>query len=165
MAAACAGCGPDAPPAVAPGADKLCSAYVSSTPGACPDCNQSIRVLIENDVSQTYRLDRFRVTIDGLVLCAASVEHVARGEIIPTGSALVPMGDHEIAVELSYAGNGYGVFAYLGRYRFDVSGNHAIEHSSGAMVLVHARAHEVGGASTPLKDRLAISFEEEAPQP
>jgi len=165
VAAACAGCGPGAPPTVASGAEKLCSAYVSSTPGACPDCNQSIRVLIENDVSETYKLARFRVSIDGLVLCEASVTHGARGEMIPTGSALVPMGDHDIDVALRYAGNGYGVFAYLNRYRFDVVGKHAIAHSSDAVVLVHARVHEVGGASTPLEERLAIAFDEEVPHP
>ncbi len=165
MAAACGACGPAAPPTLASDADRLCSAFVSSTPGACPDCNQSIRVLIENDVSETYKLARFRVSIDGLVLCEASVTHGARGEMIPTGSALVPVGDHDIDVALSYTGSGYGVFAYLNRYRFDVVGKHTIAHSSDAVVLVHARVQEVGGASTPLEERLAIAFDEEVPHP
>jgi hypothetical protein len=163
FAAITASCGGSTQPPEAPAATeesaRLCSAYMST--GACPGCSQSIRVLIENDVSGAYRLQRVRVMLDHMVLCQTEEASVGEYAVIPTGLAQVPPGDHEIEVELEFAGNGYGVFAYLKGYRFSVSGQHSIEHPAEGSVVVRATASEGGTATTPLQDRLKLSFTED----
>lgn len=165
LASACSGAsGGDAaaPAPIVPEAAALCGAYFAATPGSCPACSQSIRVLLENDVSGAYRLVGMRVLMDGMPMCEAATDSMGEFKAIPAGVALTPPGDHTIDVQLEYAGNGYGVFAYLKGYRFNVRSRHTLEHPEESTVTVRAIAKESGGVAMQLEDRLTLHFVEES---
>jgi hypothetical protein len=69
-------------------------------------------------------------------------------------------GDHTLRVLLQLRGNGYGVFAYLRGYRFEVKANHAFSLDGRRPLRLEVVAWERDDAWTPLEGRPAICYVE-----
>lgn len=68
-------------------------------------------------------------------------------------------GSHSLRLELTYAGNGFGVFSYLRTYRFHDVDTYTLDVPDGAReVVVRSVGHEGGGAATPIEDRPAVAW-------
>jgi hypothetical protein len=77
---------------------------------------------------------------------------------LPIFDVAVPAGAHELRVRLQYQGNGFGVFAYLKGYKFDVRSSHSIIAPPGELTVVTVVGHEKGGVTTPLEERPAVRW-------
>ena len=72
----------------------------------------------------------------------------------------LPPGPHSVTVELTYQGNGYGVFAYLNGYTFDSRSTHSFTApENGALKLV-SQGFERGNMTTEMSDRPAVNWQE-----
>jgi hypothetical protein len=70
----------------------------------------------------------------------------------------VAPGSHTLGVSVGYRGHGYGVFKYLTKYTFQVTGSHTFTVEEGRGVRVEVVGYEKGGATTPLEKRPALEF-------
>lgn len=115
-----------------------------------------------DEMSETFRLVRLRVTVDGgEVYVAGSDEDGA--QTLPDATCVyrnaVSAGEHEVGVELLYRGRGHGVFSYLSGYRFAVRSTTRADVVQGsAVVHLVAAGVEEGGATAPLEDRPKVRF-------
>jgi hypothetical protein len=114
-----------------------------------------------NLMSVGFRLTRIVYTLDGAQIFARTDETGsldAEDELLIFDGVLPP-GPHELRVELSYQGQGYGVFSYLRGYTFKSPANHSfVVGEQGAMKLV-SKGYERGNFTTEMKDRPAVEFQ------
>ncbi|MCB9748411.1 MAG: dihydrolipoamide acetyltransferase [Myxococcales bacterium] len=71
---------------------------------------------------------------------------------------LVP-GPHRIGVELTYQGNGYGVFSYLRDYSFTNSAVHDFDAPKDGEVKLVSVGFEKGNITTEMQDRPAVEWQ------
>jgi hypothetical protein len=92
----------------------------------------------------TFTLVTIRASLDGQPIATIDHEVATDATAEPSGIttpiclAHVPIsrGTHQLEVELTYAGHGYGVFAYVRGYRFRVHDTRTIEVSADAPGIV-----------------------------
>lgn len=110
-----------------------------------------------NEMGASFRLLRVTMWIDGQQVAT----HAAEGEAadFALGNASVGGGDHELAVQADYQGNGYGVFSYLKGYRFKAFARYPIELPDARSRVLRCIGYEKGGATTPLEERPQIRCE------
>jgi hypothetical protein len=116
-----------------------------------------------NDMSATFDLEQLIYSLDGAQLYSAvdddgSLAGQARIEIY--NGAIVP-GPHNISVEMSFVGNGFGLFSYLEGYRFRLRSSYAFTAEDGKLARVDVIAYERGGVNQPIEDRPDIRYEVE----
>lgn len=109
-----------------------------------------------------FRLVRLVFTLDGAQIFARSDDSGAldqEDEILIFDGALPP-GPHEARIELTYQGQGYGVFSYLRGYTFKSPQNHSfvVSEGGGQFKLV-SKGYERGNITTEMKDRPAVEFQ------
>ena len=121
-------------------------------------------IVFKNEMSSAFRLVRASVTLDGTMQYNRQDDTGALAEqkeiAVYTGS--VPPGDHTVGLQLTFQGNGYGVFTYLKSYKFEVQNNHSFTSVEGKTMQVTATALEKGGVTTALQDRPTIQWQENA---
>lgn len=109
-----------------------------------------------------FRLVRIVYSLDGAQIFARSDDSGAldqEDEILIFDGTLTP-GPHEIRIELTYQGQGYGVFSYLRGYTFKSPQNHSfvVSEGGGQFKLV-SKGYERGNITTEMKDRPAVEFQ------
>jgi len=119
-------------------------------------------VQFENEMSSAFQLIKAVFVVDGQVQYSRADETGALSDQkdIPIYSGNLPPGDHTIQLDLTFQGNGYGVFSYLRGYKFEVKSGHAFTVGEGKALVVSALAYEKGGATTPLEQRPTIEWRE-----
>lgn len=65
----------------------------------------------------------------------------------------LPPGPHNVTIELTYKGHGYGVFAYLSGYTFDSRSSHSFTAPENGAVKLSSAGFERGNLTTEMKDR------------
>ena len=76
---------------------------------------------------------------------------IFNGRIVP--------GNHQISVQLTYHGHGYGLFSYLEGYKFKVQSSYTFNAEAGKVNTIRVVGFEKGGITTELKDRPAIRYD------
>jgi hypothetical protein len=121
-------------------------------------------IIFKNEMSSAFRLVRAAITLDGTMQYNRQDDTGALAEQkeIPVFTGSVPPGDHTIGIQLTFQGNGYGVFTYLKSYKFEVQNNHSFTSVEGRTMQIVATALEKGGVTTPLNERPSIQWQENA---
>lgn len=108
-----------------------------------------------------FRLVRIVYTLDGAQIFARSDDSGgldAEDEILIFDGTLPP-GPHEARVELTYQGQGYGVFTYLRGYTFKSPQTHSFVVTEGGSFKLVSKGFERGNLTTEMKDRPAVEFQ------
>jgi hypothetical protein len=126
---------------------------------ACSPAGTSI--VYANRMSATFQLERLSAAIDRAPVYERSDDgsHVlaAQRQVALFAGALSP-GNHEVAVDLTYRGHGYGVFAYLDRYTFRVRSSHVLAVDPAHATQVDAIGDEADSPAAPLDQRPRIDW-------
>ena len=114
-----------------------------------------------NLMSAGFRLVRVAVILDGANIFARSDDTGAldQEDELPIFDGNLPPGPHEISVELSYQGQGYGAFNYLKGYGFKSASTHAFNVGDSGQFKLVSKGYERGNLTTEMKDRPAIDWQ------
>jgi hypothetical protein len=128
--------------------------------GGTAGCRSEVE--FKNEMSSAFLLTRAQFLIDNQLQANRQDESGALSEQkdIPIYSGTVPPGDHTIVVDLTFQGNGYGIFSYLRGYKFEVKSSHSFTAIEGKNLVITATAFEKGGVTTPLEQRPQIDWHE-----
>lgn len=122
------------------------------------------RVVIvhRNLMGSQYRLTKVAVILDGAQIYARTDDSgtldqddelsVLDGNIVP--------GPHTITVELTYQGQGFGVFSYLNGYTFESRSSHNFTAPENGAVRLVSSGYEKGNLTTEMKDRPSVEWQE-----
>ena len=121
------------------------------------------RVVIahRNLMSSGFRLVRVSVILDGAQIFARSDDTGAldQEDELPLFDGNLPPGPHEISVELTYQGQGYGAFSYLKGYTFKSASTHAFAVGESGQFKLVSKGYERGNLTTEMKDRPAVEWQ------
>lgn len=73
-------------------------------------------------------------------------------------SNIVP-GNHNIAVQMVFQGQGYGFFSYVKGYKFKVTSSYTFTAEEGKIITISVVGFERGGITTKLEERPAIRYD------
>jgi hypothetical protein len=82
-------------------------------------------------------------------------------EVTVLDGNIVP-GPHTITVELTYQGQGFGVFSYLNGYTFESRSSHNFTAPENGAVRLMSAGYEKGNLTTEMKDRPSVDWQETA---
>jgi len=121
----------------------------------------TVAVSFQDALGEMFVLEGIELLVDGRIVVACSGKGAldARSTVFLYRGSADP-GEHEIALRLSYRGQGQGIFSYLSGYRFEVKSSHTVEVLPAGLRAVRATAYERGDPATPLEERPQIRFEE-----
>ncbi|HEY8377244.1 MAG TPA: hypothetical protein VIK91_12175 [Nannocystis sp.] len=108
-----------------------------------------------------FRLVRIVYYLDGAQIFARSDDSGAldaQDEIL-IFDGILPPGPHEARIELTYQGQGYGVFTYLRGYTFKSPQTYSFTVGEGGSIKVVSKGYERGNLTTEMKDRPAVEFQ------
>lgn len=108
-----------------------------------------------------FRLVRIAYILDGAQIFARSDDSGAldaEDELLVFDGNLPP-GPHELRVELTYQGQGWGVFSYLRGYTFKSASNHSFVAGEGGQFKLVSKGYERGNLTTEMKDRPAVDWQ------
>jgi hypothetical protein len=115
-----------------------------------------------NLMGSGFRLVKIVYVMDGAQIFARSDETGALDSedelVVYDGN--VPPGPHNVTVELTYKGHGYGVFSYLNNYTFESRSSHSFVAPENGAVKLASIGFERGNVTTELKDRPGVDFRE-----
>lgn len=122
------------------------------------------RVVIvhRNLMGSQYRLTKVAVILDGAQIYARTDDSGTLDqddELAVLDGNIVP-GPHTITVELTYQGQGYGVFSYLSGYTFESRSSHNFTAPENGAVRLVSSGYEKGNLTTEMKDRPSIEWQE-----
>lgn len=125
---------------------------------------QGARVVIvhKNDMGTNFVLTEVNYFLDGAPLwqdvdeegkrLTAMKKHVVwEGNIVE--------GAHTLNVQMTYRGDGSGVFSYIQGYTFNLKDTHTFSAEPGKVVLIESIGYEQGTVITELTDRPAMRFD------
>lgn len=122
------------------------------------------RVVIahRNLMGSGFRLVKMVYIMDGAQIYARSDESGSLDSedelVIYDGN--LPPGAHNVTIELTYKGHGYGVFAYLSGYTFDSRSSHSFTAPENGAVKLSSVGFERGNLTTEMKDRPSVNWQE-----
>ena len=114
-----------------------------------------------NLMSSSFRLVRLAVILDGAQIFARSDDTGAldQADELPVFDGNLPPGPHEMTVELSYQGQGYGAFSYLKGYSFKSASTHSFNVGDSGQFKLVSKGFERGNLTTEMKDRPAVEWQ------
>lgn len=116
----------------------------------------------QNLMGSGFRLTRVVVSMDGAQIFAKTDEtgSLDGEDELTVWDGNLPPGPHSVTVDLTYQGNGYGVFAYLNGYTFSSRSTHSFTApENGALKLV-SQGFERGNMTTEMSERPAVNWQE-----
>ncbi|MFH1437718.1 MAG: hypothetical protein ABIJ56_18570 [Pseudomonadota bacterium] len=121
------------------------------------------KIVYSDTMGSSFRLVKAVFILDGVpVYNKADEKGMKKKKGIELFNAPVVPGEHTLSVNIEYKGNGYGLFAYLNDYRFKVRSSHAFSVDEGKAKNLKVVIFERGNIATPLEERPAIKYVEEA---
>lgn len=114
-----------------------------------------------NLMGSGFRLTRVTYFLDGAQIFIEEDTSGAldeRDEITIYDGNIVP-GPHNVRVQLTYRGNGFGVFNYLRDYTFEVVDDHEFSAPKDGAVKLVSVGFEGGNISTQMQDRPSIDWQ------
>ena len=114
-----------------------------------------------NLMSSSFRLVRVAMILDGAQIFARSDDTGAldQEDELPVFDGNLPPGPHEMTVELSYQGQGYGAFSYLKGYSFKSASTHSFNVGDSGQFKLVSKGYERGNLTTEMKDRPAVEWQ------
>jgi hypothetical protein len=124
------------------------------------------RVIIvhRNLMGSQFRLTKLAVILDGAQIYARSDDSGTldqEDEVVVLDGNIVP-GPHTITIELTYQGQGFGVFSYLNGYTFESRSSHNFTAPENGAVRLMSAGYEKGNLTTEMKDRPSVDWQETA---
>ena len=119
------------------------------------------RLVHRNEMGSTFRLQVAHYFLDGAPLKQMSnVDGSLAGqkEIELFQGQIVP-GNHQLSVNLVYAGNGFGIFSYLKGYRFKIRSSYTFSAEEGKFTEIKVVGFERGGITTDLRERPTVRYD------
>lgn len=121
------------------------------------------RVIVahRNLMSSGFRLVRASVILDGAQIYARSDDTGAldQEDELPIFDGNLPPGPHEVTIELTYQGQGYGAFSYLKGYTFKSASTHSFAVGESGQFKLVSKGFERGNLTTEMKDRPAVEWQ------
>ncbi len=122
------------------------------------------RVIIvhRNLMGSQFRLTKLAVILDGAQIYARTDDSGAldqEDEVVVLDGNIVP-GPHTITVELTYQGQGFGVFSYLNGYTFESRSSHNFTAPENGALRLMSSGYEKGNLTTEMKDRPSVDWQE-----
>jgi len=114
-----------------------------------------------NEMGASFYLESVAYALDGApIYSKADVEGdlEKRHEFEIFNGRIVP-GNHQLSVQLTYRGHGFGVFSYLEGYKFRVQSSYTFNAEPGKAMTVKVVGFEKGGMTAELKDRPAVRYD------
>jgi uncharacterized small protein (DUF1192 family) len=114
-----------------------------------------------NEMGSSFYLESVAYALDGAPIYTkvdVNGELEKRDEFEIFNGRIVP-GNHQIAVQLTYRGHGYGVFSYLDGYKFKVQSSYTFAAEPGKVNSIKVVGYEKGGFTAELKDRPSIRYD------
>ena len=122
------------------------------------------RVIIahRNLMGSGFRLTRVVFIMDGAQIYARTDDtgSLDQEDELTIYDGNLPPGPHNVTVELTYQGHGYGVFSYLSGYTFESRSSHSFTAPENAAVKLGSIGFERGNPTTEMRDRPAVSWQE-----
>ncbi len=116
-----------------------------------------------NLMGSGYRLVRVVYTLDGAQIFAKNDETGSldtEDELVILDGNLPP-GPHNVQLELTYTGHGYGVFSYLSGYTFTSNGAHSFTAPENGAIKIVSSGYEEGNLTTEMSDRPHVNWQEQ----
>lgn len=122
------------------------------------------RVIIvhRNLMGSQFRLTKLAVILDGAQIYARTDDSGAldqEDEVTVLDGNIVP-GPHTITVELTYQGQGFGVFSYLNGYTFESRSSYNFTAPENGALRLMSAGYEKGNLTTEMKDRPSVDWQE-----
>jgi hypothetical protein len=114
-----------------------------------------------NEMGSSFYLESVAYALDGAPIYSKADldgDLEKRHEFEVFNGRIVP-GNHQLSVQLTYRGHGFGVFSYLQGYKFRVQSAYTFNAEPGKAMTVKVVSFEKGGLTTELKDRPAIRYD------
>jgi uncharacterized small protein (DUF1192 family) len=114
-----------------------------------------------NEMGSSFYLESVAYALDGAPIYTkvdVDGDLEKREEFEIFNGRIVP-GNHQIAVQLTYRGHGYGLFSYLQGYKFKVQSSYTFSAEPGKVNTIKVVGFEKGGLTAELKDRPAIRYD------
>jgi hypothetical protein len=115
-----------------------------------------------NLMGSGFRLTRMVIIMDGAQIYAKTDESGgldSEDELVIYDGNLPP-GPHNVTIEMTYKGHGYGVFAYLSGYTFDSRSSHSFTAPENGALKLTSVGFERGNMTTEMRDRPSVSWQE-----
>jgi hypothetical protein len=120
-----------------------------------------IIVAHRNLMSSQFKLVKLVYLLDGAQIYAKSDESGAldsEDELIVFDGNL-PVGQHQVTIQLEYKGVGFGIFSYLNGYTFDARSSHSFAAPQNGALKLLSVGFERGNLTTEMKDRPAVDWQ------
>ena len=122
------------------------------------------RVVIvhRNLMGSQFRLTKVAVILDGAQIYARTDDSGAldqEDELVILDGNIVP-GPHTLTVELTYQGQGFGVFSYLNGYTFESRSSYNFTAPENGALRLVSSGYEKGNLTTEMKDRPSVDWQE-----
>jgi hypothetical protein len=114
-----------------------------------------------NEMGSSFYLESVAYALDGApVYSKTDVDGdlEKREEFEVFNGRIVP-GNHQLSVQLTYRGHGFGLFSYLEGYRFKVQSSYTFNAEPGKALTIRVVGFEKGGLTAELKDRPAVRYD------
>ena len=116
-----------------------------------------------NLMGSGFKLVRIVYTLDGAQIFAKNDETGGldtEDELVILDGNLPP-GPHNLQIELTYKGHGYGVFSYLSGYSFESNSAHSFTAPENGAIKIVSSGYEEGNLTTEMADRPAVNWQEQ----
>jgi hypothetical protein len=121
-----------------------------------------IIVAHRNLMGSGFRLVRVVYILDGAQIYARTDETGTLDQedelVIYDGN--LPPGAHNVTIELTYKGHGYGVFSYLSGYTFESRSSHSFTAPENGAIKLLSVGFERGNITTEMRDRPSVDWQE-----
>jgi hypothetical protein len=115
-----------------------------------------------NLMGSSFRLVRIVFILDGAQIYARTDETGTLDQedelVIYDGN--LPPGAHNVTIELTYKGHGYGVFSYLSGYTFESRSSHSFTAPENGAIKLLSVGFERGNITTEMRDRPSVDWQE-----
>ncbi len=114
-----------------------------------------------NEMGSSFYLESVAYALDGAPVYSKSDQDgdlEKREEFEVFNGRIVP-GNHQLSVQLTYRGHGFGLFSYLEGYRFKVQSSYTFNAEPGKAMTIKVVGFEKGGLTAELKDRPAVRYD------
>jgi hypothetical protein len=115
-----------------------------------------------NVMGSSFKLVRIVFILDGAQIYARTDESgtLDQEDELVVYDGNIPPGPHNITVELTYKGHGFGVFSYLSGYTFESRSSHSFTAPENGALRLNAVGFERGNLTTEMRDRPAVDWQE-----
>lgn len=114
-----------------------------------------------NLMGSGFKLTKITYAMDGAQIYARTDDSGAldQEDLLVIYDGNLPPGPHTVVIELTYRGNGFGVFSYLNGYTFDSRSTYTFTAPEDGAVRLTSVGFERGNVTTEMKDRPSVDWQ------